>query len=184
RAGHDVTLVDAWAEQIEAIRRRGIAVTGPHEPFTAHPTAVQLHEAQRLPRDFAIAFVALKVYDTAWATQLALRHLVPDGYVVAAQNCWPDRIVAAVAGPERAVGLVMSRIGVAVWTPAHVVRGMEKGTGTGHNVFRAGEHDGRITPRVQELAEMLAVIDGPPGTDNLWRDRAAELVARPLATPL
>src|SRR5262245_48555479 len=159
RAGHDVTLVDAWAEQIETIRRRGIAVTGPHEPFTAHPTAVQLHEAQRLPRDFAIAFVALKVYDTAWATQLALRHLVPDGYVVAAQNCWPDPIVAAVAGPERAVGLVMSRIGVAVWTPAHVERGMEKGTGTGHNVFRAGEHDGRIIPRVQELAAMLAVID-------------------------
>src|SRR5689334_3437943 len=106
RAGHEVTLVDAWAEQIETIRRQGIAVTGPHEPFTAHPAAVHLHEAQRLPRDFAIAFVALKVYDTAWATQLALRHLAPNGYVVAAQNCWPDPIVAAVAGRERAVGLV------------------------------------------------------------------------------
>src|SRR5713101_432789 len=34
RAGHDVTLVDPWPEQIEAIRRGGIAVSGPHEPFT------------------------------------------------------------------------------------------------------------------------------------------------------
>ena len=33
RAGHDVTLVDPWAEQVETIRQRGIAVTGPHEPF-------------------------------------------------------------------------------------------------------------------------------------------------------
>jgi 2-dehydropantoate 2-reductase len=32
RAGHDVTLVDAWAEQVEAIRQRGLTVTGPPEP--------------------------------------------------------------------------------------------------------------------------------------------------------
>ncbi|HKG25874.1 MAG TPA: 2-dehydropantoate 2-reductase [Thermomicrobiales bacterium] len=184
RAGHDVTLVDAWAEQIETIRNQGIAVTGPHEPFTAHPTAVHLHEAQRLPRDFAIAFVALKVYDTAWATQLALRHLVPEGYVVAAQNCWPDPIVAAVAGAERAVGLVMSRIGVAVWTPGRVERGMEKGSDTGHNVFRAGEHDGRITPRIQELAAMLADIDGAQTSDNLWGERWAKLCANAMSNPV
>ena len=74
RAGHDVTLIDAWAEQVEALRRQGIAVSGPHDPFTAHPKAVHLHEAQRLPCDFDIVFIALKVYDTAWAAQLALRH--------------------------------------------------------------------------------------------------------------
>ena len=75
RAGHDVTLVDPWSEQVEAIRQRGISVTGPHDPFEARPTAVHLHEAARLPHDFQIAFVAMKAYDTAWATQLAMRHL-------------------------------------------------------------------------------------------------------------
>lgn len=184
RAGHDVTLVDAWAEQIDTIRRQGIAVTGPHEPFTANPNAVHLHEAQRLPRDFSIAFVTLKVYDTAWATQFALRHLAPDGYVVSAQNCWPDPIVAGVAGVERAVGLVMSRIGVAVWQPGQVERGMQKGSNTGHNVFRAGEHDGRITPRIQELAAMLAVIDGAQVTDNLWGERWAKLCANAMSNPV
>src|ERR671936_60936 len=102
RAGHDVTLVDPWAEQVDAIRQHGLAVTG-------------LHEAARLPRDYEMAVVALKVYDTAWATQLALRHLRADGFVVAAQNCWPDPVVASVAGASRAVGLVMSKIGVALW---------------------------------------------------------------------
>src|SRR5262245_49033131 len=90
RAGHDVTLVDPWAEQVEAVRQHGIAVTGPHDPFRAHPAAVHLRDAARLSRDFDIAFVAMKVYDTAWATQLALRHLRPEGFVVSAQNCWPD----------------------------------------------------------------------------------------------
>src|SRR2546426_6679086 len=48
---------------------------------------------------------------------LALRHLAAHGYVVAAQNCWPDPVVAGVAGASRAVGLVMSKIGVALWKP-------------------------------------------------------------------
>ena len=152
RAGHDVTLIDPWAEQVETIRRDGLAVEGPHEPFVARPAAVHLHEAARLPRDFEIVFVAMKAYDTAWATQLAVRHAAPAGAVVSAQNCWPDPIVAGIAGATRSVGLVMSKIGVALWTPGHVERGVEKGQGAGHDVFRVGEHDGRITPRVEELA--------------------------------
>jgi 2-dehydropantoate 2-reductase len=184
RAGHDVTLVDPWAEQVETIRQRGISVTGPHEPFEARPAAVHLHEGARLPRDFEIAFVAMKAYDTEWATQLALRHLGPDGYVVAAQNCWPDPGVAAMAGPHRSVGLVMSKIGVALWKAGHVERGMERGQARGHDVFRAGEHDGRITPRVTEVAQMLSVIDGAQATDNLWGERWAKLCQNAMGNPV
>jgi 2-dehydropantoate 2-reductase len=184
RAGHDVTLVDPWAEQVEAIRQRGISVTGPHDPFVAHPKAVHLHESQSLPRDFDIAFVAMKVYDTAWATQLAVRHLAPHGYVVASQNTWPDPVVASVAGPSRSVGLVMSKIGVALWKPGEVERGMERGGNKGHDVFRAGEHDGRITPRVKELAEILSVIDGSLATENLWGERWCKLCANAQGNPV
>jgi 2-dehydropantoate 2-reductase len=184
RAGHDVTLVDPWAEQVETIRQRGISVTGPQEPFEARPAAVHLNEAARLPRDYDIAFVAMKAYDTAWAAQLALRHLGPEGYVVAAQNCWPDPVVAAMVGAPRAVGLVMSKIGVAVWKAGHVERGIEKGQGTGHDVFRVGEHDGRITPRATELAEMLSVIDGSQVTENLWGERWAKLCQNAMGNPV
>jgi 2-dehydropantoate 2-reductase len=184
RAGHAVTLVDAWAEQVDTINRQGIAVTGPHEPFTARPRAVHLHEAQRLGRDFEVAFVAMKVYDTEWATQLALRHLAPDGVVVASQNCWPDPRVAAVAGAGRALGLVMSKIGVACWRPGEVERGMEKGSGKGHDVFRVGEHDGRLTARARALAEMLSVVDGAQVTDNLWGERWSKLCANAMGNPV
>ncbi len=184
RAGHDVTIVDAWAEQIETIRARGISVTGPHDPFQAKPNAVHLHEAQRLPRDFDVAFVAMKVYDTAWATQLAVRHLAPHGYVVASENCWPDPIVASVAGGERSVGLVMSKIGVACWKPGEVERGMERGGAKGHDVFRAGEHDNTITARTTALAEMLKVVDGSLATDNLWGERWSKLCANAMGNPV
>jgi 2-dehydropantoate 2-reductase len=184
RAGHDVTLVDPWAEQVETIRRDGLHVEGPHEPFVVRPTAVHVHEASRLPRDFEIVFVAMKAYDTAWAAQLALRHAAPDGALVSSQNCWPDPIVARIAGATRAIGLVMSKIGVALWKPGRVERGVEKGQGTGHDVFRAGEHDGRITARVRELAEMLSVIDGARATDNLWGERWAKLSQNAMSNPL
>ena len=184
RVGHHVTLIDPWAEQVETIRRDGLTVEGPHEPFVVRPTAVHVHEAARLPRDFDIAFVAMKAYDTAWATQLALRHAGPGSPVVSAQNCWPDPIVANLAGATRAVGLVMSRIGVALWKPGRVERGVEKGHGAGHDVFRVGEHDGRITPRIVELAEMLSVIDGARVTDNLWGERWAKLSQNAMSNPL
>ena len=182
RAGHDVTMVDPWAEQVETIRKKGISVTGPHDPFEAHPKAFHLNESQRLPRDFEIAFVAMKVYDTAWAAQLALRHLAPNGFIVASENCWPDPIVASVAGASRSLGLIMSKIGVAVWKPGQVERGAEKGQGTGHDVFRVGEHDGRITPRAKELAEILSVVDGSQVTENLWGERWSKLCATRWAT--
>jgi 2-dehydropantoate 2-reductase len=184
RAGHDVTLVDPWPEQVETLRRQGIAVSGPHDPFEARPTALHVHELQRLGADFDIAFIAMKAYDTAWATWMALPHLGPEGYVVSAQNCWNDPIVASIAGAERSVGLVMSKIGVALWKPGQVERGMERGQGAGHDVFRAGEHDGRITQRVTELAEILSVVDGARPTDNLWGERWSKLCANCMGNPV
>ncbi len=184
RAGHDVTLVDPWPEQVEAVRRGGISVTGPHDPFAAKPTALHVHELQRLDADFDIAFVAMKAYDTAWATWMALPHLKPEGYVVSAQNCWNDPIVASIAGAERSVGLIMSKIGVALWKAGEVERGMEKGSGAGYDVFRAGEHDGKITERVTALAEIMSVIDGARPTDNLWGERWSKLCANCMGNPV
>jgi 2-dehydropantoate 2-reductase len=61
---------------------------------------------------------------------------------------------------------------------------MEKGAGRGHDVFRAGEHDGRVTPRTTALAEMLSVIDGALATDNLWGERWAKLCANAMGNPV
>lgn len=183
-AGQDVTLVDIWPEQVEAIRAGGISVSGPHEPFVARPAIYHLHEAQRLAPEFDIAFITMKSYDTEWSTRFAVRLVKPGGYVVSAQNCWNDSAIAAILGPERAVALVMSRISVAAWEPGKVERGAEKGASTGYNVFRAGEHDGRITPRVTELARMLSVIDAAQPTDNIWGERWSKLCQNSMGNPV
>lgn len=182
--GHDVTLVEPWAEHVEAIRTDGLRAEGPHDPFTARPAAVNLNEASSLPADFDIAFVAVKARDTVWATHFITRFIDPDGYVVAAQNCWTDPTVASIAGAENAVGLIMSRISVSLEGPGFVRRGAGSGKTTGHVVFRAGEHDGRITPRTESLAAMMSCIDGAVATDNLWGERWSKLSQNSMGNPV
>jgi 2-dehydropantoate 2-reductase len=185
RDGHDVTLVDAWADQIEAIRARGIYATGPHDPFEARPKAVHLIESAKLGSDFDVAFIGLKAYDTAWATQLALRHLSANGYVVSAQNCWVDPIMASVAGADRSVGLVMSKIFMTLTKPGVVDRGFDKSQAkSGDVIFRPGEHDGRLTQRVTALADMLSTVAPSEATDNLWGERWSKLSQNAMSNPV
>ncbi len=185
--GHGVTLLDPWAEHVEAIRKGGLSVSGPHEPFVAKPTAYHTHEAQRLASQppFDIIFVCVKSFDTAWAVQLGRPFQKPGGYVVSAQNCWNDPIIATAVGAQNAVGLIMSSIQVALWSPGKVERGGKKRRrDEGHDVFRAGEHDGRVSARLHELVAMLTPIDGAKVTDNLWGERWSKLCANAMGNPV
>jgi 2-dehydropantoate 2-reductase len=47
--------------------------------------------------------------------------------------------------------------------------------GASHTVFRVGEVHGRVTPRVQQLADMIAGIDSVKVTTNLWGERWSKL---------
>ena len=51
-------------------------------------------------------------------------------------------------------------------------------------MFRAGEHDGRITSRVKDLGVMLSVVDGAQVTDNLWGERWAKLCMNAMGNPV
>ena len=185
--GHEVTVLDPWSEHVAAVNERGLSVSGPHEPFTASLDMLNIHEAQRLARRpaFDVGFICVKSFDTSWAATLAARFIGNDGYLVSAQNCWNDPTVAAIVGADRAVGLVMSSIQVALWEPGIVARGGKaRRRDSGYDVFRAGEHDGRVSRRLRELVDMLEVIDGARVTDNLWGERWAKLCQNCMGNPV
>src|SRR5499427_3270566 len=89
--GFDVTLIDPWPEHIEAIRKDGLCLEGMsrEEFICARPRTMHIGEAQTLAKEkpIDIAMVAVKSYDTEWATRLIAQYLGPDGYVVSLQNC-------------------------------------------------------------------------------------------------
>jgi 2-dehydropantoate 2-reductase len=177
--GHDVTLIDPWPEHIETIRRKGLELDGltPEERFTVTKAkTLHLTEVQSLAKTpVDIAMVAMKSYDTAWATALIKPYLSAQGYVVSLQNCLNEETIAGIVGWGRTVGVVASLISVDLYEAGKIRRTMAKG-GEKHTVFRIGEPHGRITERVEELVGWFKGIDSSKATGNLWGERWTKLV--------
>jgi len=179
KAGHDVTLVDQWPEHVEAMRKHGLRLSGTCGEHVIQVKAFHLHEAQAIEEPFDAVFVAVKSYDTEWATALAVRHLArPDGVVVDFQNGLNDERVAAIAGRERTLGCVIT-IGAGLYEPAHAMR-----TDTGTIGFKLGELDGRDTARARALARILSDVAPAQVTTNLWGERWSKLAVNCMANPL
>jgi len=122
RAGHDVTLIDQWPEHVEAIRAKGLRLSGTMGDLVVPVKALHMHELQHVGEPFDAMFVAVKSYDTEWAVAMALPYLrEPDGVVVDFQNGINDERVAAIAGRERTLGSVIT-IGAGMYEPAHAMR--------------------------------------------------------------
>jgi 2-dehydropantoate 2-reductase len=176
RAGADVTLIDPWPEHIETIKQDGLQLEGTQGEYLVRPKALHLHEVQSLFKDpVDIAFVCTKSYDTVWATMMISQYLAPGGFIVSLQNSINEERIAGVVGWGRVVGCIASSISVNAYAPGHVTRTVQPG-GPGYTVFRVGEVHGRITPRVEQLAEMLTAIDSAKATPNLWGERWTKLV--------
>src|ERR1035437_1168898 len=177
--GQDVTLIDMWPENVEAIRSRGLELDGvtPEEKFTVkNARTMHLTEVQSLSKEkpVDIAFVSVKSYDTEWATMLIKPYLAPEGYVVSLQNCVNEEKIADIVGWGKTVGVVASVISVEMFDAARIRRTAAKG-GDKHTAFRIGEVHGVITQRVRELVEMFSAIDSAKATTNLWGERWSKL---------
>jgi 2-dehydropantoate 2-reductase len=179
RAGRDVTLIDQWPENVETMRTQGLRLSGTCGDHTVKVKALHLHEAQGIGEPFDAIFVAVKSYDTEWATALGVAYLKrPDGVVVDFQNGINDERVAAVAGRERTLGCVIT-IGAGMYEPAHAMR-----TDSGSLGFKIGELDGKNTPRARELAELLSAVAGSKVTTNLFGERWSKLALNCMANPV
>ena len=180
RAGEDVTLIDPWPENVNAINEGGLNLYGLTEAecFNAPAKAIHLTDVQALKKTgpIDIAFVCTKSFDTAWATMMIQDYLSPNGYVVSLQNCINEETIAKVVGWGRVIGTIAAKIAVEMTGPGEVKRGVPLG-GNSHTVFRVGEIHGRITPRVERVCGMLAGIDSAKTTTNLWGERWSKLCA-------
>jgi 2-dehydropantoate 2-reductase len=178
RAGRDVTLVDQWPEHVETMRAKGLRVSSPDSDHTAPVTALHIHELQSVAEPFDVVFVAVKSYDTEWATALGLAYLKPGGSVVDFQNGMNDERVAAIAGRDRTLGCVIT-IGAGLVEAGHARR-----TDAGRLGFRVGELGGEETDRVRELAAVLNDVAGAKVTTNLMGERWSKLAVNCMANPI
>jgi 2-dehydropantoate 2-reductase len=176
KIGHDVTLIDPWFEHIAAIQERGLLIKNPPESekgdVLTHPTAVHFKDLSSIDELFDMGFIAVNSYDTDWAAVCLNRYVKPEGILCCFQNAINDNKIAAVAGADRTLGVVVT-ISAGVYDPGIALR-----TDLNPHCFKVGELDGKDTPRAQELADMLSkAIDGPTCvTTNLMGVRWSKLI--------
>ncbi|MGD8195342.1 ketopantoate reductase family protein [Herbiconiux sp. P18] len=116
RAGLDVTLIEQWPAHVAAMRANGLTVVMPDRTENTAVTVYDLFEVATLREPFDIVFIVMKAYDTRWACELIKPLVKPDGLVVGLQNGMSIDDIAAVMGPERAVGAVIE-VASNMWEP-------------------------------------------------------------------
>jgi 2-dehydropantoate 2-reductase len=178
--GFDVTFIDMWPENLEAIRTRGLELDGvtAEEKFTVKTDqTLHLDNIQELGKGkpVDIAFVSVKSYDTERVTKAIKPYLAPDGYVVSLQNCINEDTIAAIVGTDKTLGVIASIISVELYEAGRIRRMAAKG-GDKHTVFRIGEVNGGVTYRVNELIAMFSLIDSTKATTNLLGERWSKLI--------
>lgn len=179
RAGHDITLIDTWSEHVEAMNRDGLTVTSESEEFTARVKALHLGDVNSVLEPFDAIYLAVKSYDTVWATHFALSYLKPNGVIISSQNGVNDEVIGPIAGYSRELGCVVL-LGAGLYEPAHVVH-----TGDPNKLsFALGEPSGLATKRAQAIADIMTAIGPTRITTNLWGERWSKLAVNCMANPV
>ena len=179
RAGRDVTLIDQWGENVEAIREKGLTVSTQEGDFTVQANAVHLGEVCNISEPFDLVFLAVKSYDTRWATHFILPHLSANGVIVSAQNGINDEQIGSIAGWSRVLGCVIT-LAAAMYEPANPTRT----SAASRLAFTVGEPSGVESSRAEAVADMLSAIGPAKVTTNLWGQRWAKLAGNSMANPV
>ena len=164
-AGHDVLLVDNHAPHVEAMNAQGLTVEREGKATTTRVRAVLSGD---LGHGLDLVMLAVKSHHTGEALSVLVPRLAAGSTVVSLQNGLIEEQIARAVGPARTVGCLVNW--AADWVaPGRILHG-------GHGAFVLGELDGRITPRVKELASLLSAVEETPVTDNIWGYKWAKLI--------
>ncbi|MFH1150192.1 MAG: 2-dehydropantoate 2-reductase [Actinomycetota bacterium] len=155
-AGEDVTLVDTFAEHVDAINSNGLRIIG---ELGEHLVRVPAVAPAELSGEFDLVFLAVKGVDTDEALRLLGPHTTGRTPVVSLQNGINEEHIADLIGAERTIG-------ASTHYPA-TLEGPGLVNKTGPNGYVVGELDGRITDRVMEVGRLLALVDVTEVTDNI-----------------
>ncbi|WP_419926336.1 ketopantoate reductase family protein [Candidatus Poriferisocius sp.] len=176
-SGRQVSVIDAWADHVEAIRADGLRLTGPSRQGerTARLPAWHIDEWPRLaPIDLLV--IAAKAFDNQWLAPLLAPRLADAATVISAQNGVNEPLLAELLGSERVIGTV-------VLFPAEAL-------GPGlvrldrHPTLQIGELDGTRTDRLEQVSSTLGPGIDVAASDNIWGAIWSKLVMNCMSNPV
>jgi 2-dehydropantoate 2-reductase len=148
REGRSVVFVDRAIDHVRAMNDRGLQINGPISEFRV---AVRAARPEDLQGSFATVFLCVKAHHTGEALAQLEPHLARDGAVVSIQNGLCELEIAETVGLERTVGAFVN-FGADYLEPGVIHWG-------GRGAVVVGELDGRTSPRVQDIHELLCQFE-------------------------
>ncbi len=179
KAGVNVVLIDQWPAHVEAMKAHGLRILMPEEELHTPVQALHCCELGAVQKQFDIVFLTAKSYDTRWMVELIKPYLKPDSILVSSQNSLNDEWIAPMIGFERDMGCVVELSGE-LFQPGLVRRN----TDHSHTWFAVGELHGRVTPRLQEVAQILSAVGVTDITTNIWGTKWSKLVVNTMSQGL
>ncbi len=149
-AGHDVTMIDQWAEHVETMRAKGLTIRMPERELHVEVDAHHLSDLASLNRQFDVVFLMMKAYDTRWACELIKPYLKEDGLLIGIQNAMMLDDIVDIVGPSRTLGCVVE-LSSEIFTPGEVQRNAPPE----HTWFGLGSIHESTEGREAEIAEIL-----------------------------
>jgi 2-dehydropantoate 2-reductase len=171
-AGYDITVIDQWPAQVEALKATGLHIQVPDGDVKVAMRALHLCELAAANLEFDIVLLAVKSYDCRWLAEFIKPYLRADGVLVGVMNGMNDDALASIVGKERTVGCVLE-LSAEIFTPGLVQRNTtHQGTW-----FAVGELDGYFTPRVKEIQSLMSHVGRCDVTSNIHGAKWTKLIA-------
>jgi len=171
-AGHDITVIDQWPAQVEALKATGLHIRMKDGDVRVPIRALHLCELASLHLEFDIVLLAVKSYDCRWLAEFIKPYLKSDGVLVGVMNGMNDDALAAIVGRNRTVGCVVE-LSAEIFTPGLVQRNTtHQGTW-----FSVGELDGYYTERVKEIQSIMSHVGRCDVTNNIYGAKWTKLIA-------
>jgi len=172
KAGYDITVIDQWPAQVEALRTTGLHIQMADEDIKVPIRAHYLCDLASANLEFDIVFLAVKSYDHRWMAEFIKPYLKSDGVLVGVMNGMNDDSLVSIVGRGRTVGCAVE-LSAEIFTPGLVQRNT-----THHGTwFGVGELDGYYTPRVKEIQSIMSHVGRCDVTNNIYGAKWTKLIA-------
>lgn len=172
KSGLIVDMIDANKAHVDALNEKGAQIIG-QEVFS---TPVKAILPQQMNGIYDLVFLMTKqTANDAVLTNL-LPHLGKDSVVCTLQNGMPEPFVAQYIGAERTVGGTM-HWGATFEGPgvSYATSDLKQMRENNQTFFSVGEIDGSITPRIEEIAQILTRVGKAEITTELINARWCKL---------
>jgi 2-dehydropantoate 2-reductase len=182
-SGLEVTAVEPWDAQREAVAREGLRIANLDGSVERHRPPVIAPE--ELAGPVGLCLLAVKSYDTEDALARVLPQLAPDGLVVSLQNSINEELIVPAVGADRVLGgvvlvnAVLLEPGVITAT-ASVSRAAGArlpGVYVGEYLRPAGDHARRV-------ARLLDAVWPAETIDDLLGERWTKMVTNSALNPV